>query len=359
MAKITYMLHEISPEISDQGGFFGTLAGRDTFGTSEVITEAIEKGYVTQRAGVVQQCVEGVMQSMVDGSSKDGNNRRIDGFLLIAPYLKGRFERKDSAFNPAVNSIVLNARLLKEMKVNTRNWTLHNAISGILMKTTGVCTVGKVDAGRLTRGSDFTIVGQGLKLVPDAGDKVTWSCKLEDGTTATGEVTVSNSSDLTILCAWPAGLTDEFVGKTVEFHVTSHAGDAEATRQTDNVSAVILASDGGSGGGDTPGPEPTPELTLTSIQTTGVQEGQVNETNTTSIRGQDNLYPWDSERDSVVVHFDGQELTVPDVEFSAGNETLQFQIPQRVGEVLNDDDTLSFTVTINGAVGTIDAVWKH
>ena len=85
----------------------------------------------------------------------------------------------------------------------------------------------------------------------------------------------------------------------------------------------------------------------------------MNETNTTSIRGQDNLYPWDSERDSVVVHFDGQELTVPDVEFSAGNETLQFQIPQRVGEVLDDDDTLSFTVTINGAVGTIDAVWKH
>ena len=54
----------------------------------------------------------------------------------------------------------------------------------------------------------------------------------------------------------------------------------------------------------------------------------------------------------------GQELTVPDVEFSAGNETLQFQIPQRVGEVL-DDDTLSFTVTINGAVGTIAAIWKH
>ena len=105
--------------------------------------------------------------------------------------------------------------------------------------------------------------------------------------------------------------------------------------------------------------DPVEPLVLTSIQTAGVQEGQVNETNTTSIRGQDNLYPWDSERDSVVVHFDGQELTVPDVEFSAGNETLQFQIPQRVGEVLDDDDTLSFTVTINGAVGTIDAVWKH
>ena len=29
------------------------------------------------------------------------------------------------------------------------------------------------------------------------------------------------------------------------------------------------------------------------------------------------------------------------------------------GEVLDDDDTLSFTVTINGAVGTIDAAWKH
>ena len=266
------------------------------------------------------------------------------GAVSIYPMIGGPFDSEDDTYREPRNRLYIGATLSQE---------LRTAVSGLVPESIEGLAVGSVhitsvmdlasETYRLIDGlKAFRIVGIDL-TVPDGEDE-SLALVAADGVTKVADITVVSTEDgqrivCTLASAVPAG--------TYNVRLVSHGLDPTAPLTTALHKVTVNAA-----------PAPAP-LVLTSIQTAGVQEGQVNETNTTSIRGQDNLYPWDSERDSVVVHFDGQELTVPDVEFSAGNETLQFQIPQRVGEVLDDDDTLSFTVTINGAVGTIDAVWKH
>ena len=270
------------------------------------------------------------------------------GAVSLYPMIGGSFDSEDDEFRAPRNTLYIGATLSQDIRDAVSGISPASLGAGPANGTVKISSVMDLasETYRLIDGlKAFRIAGIDL-TVPDGEDE-SLALVATDGVTKVADITVVSTEDgqrivCTLASAVPAG--------TYHVRLVSHGLDPTAPLSTVLHKVTVKAA---------PGPEPTPELTLTSIQTAGVQEGQVNETNTTSIRGQDNLYPWDSERDSVVVHFDGQELTVPDVEFSAGNETLQFQIPQRVGEVLDDDDTLSFTVTINGAVGTIDAVWKH
>ena len=270
------------------------------------------------------------------------------GAVSLYPMIGGSFDSEDDEFRASRNTLYIGATLSQDIRDAVSGISPASLGAGPANGTVKISSVMDLasETYRLIDGlKAFRIAGIDL-TVPDGEDE-SLALVATDGVTKVADITVVSTEDgqrivCTLASAVPAG--------TYHVRLVSHGLDPTAPLSTVLHKVTVKAA---------PGPGPTPELTLTSIQTTGVQEGQVNETNTTSIRGQDNLYPWDSERDSVVVHFDGQELTVPGVEFSAGNETLQFQIPQRVGEVLDDDDTLSFTVTINGAVGTIDAVWKH
>ena len=301
---------------------------------------------------VARQCGLPAIQAMaiLTGSfdamgelEKDGLVRIHTDLGVVCGVIVGSFPTADAAFDPERNELCLALYLDDAVRLS-----LANVVPAIVLE--GDVTRVRVDnAADIAQPKPYNLI-HGQHVFRVAGHKLILS---DEGASAYLMDT--------------RGTVYPLVIDQVESDQLFRAHTASLLEPGDY--KLVVASRGGDPNGDLQRPyhkvkylrveDPVVPLVLTSIQTAGVQEGQVNETNTTSIRGQDNLYPWDSERDSVVVHFDGQELTVPDVEFSAGNETLQFQIPQRVGEVLDDDDTLSFTVTINGAVGTIDAVWKH
>ena len=325
---------------SEKAPFLGRYIPNETL-PFEALCEQVA-GHSGQTAIQVRAILEGSFDAIAELEKEGLAIVHLDGMSVCA-VIKGSFPTGDAAFDPERNALNLAIRLDDSIRLALVNVTPRMVTDDDLPKVR-VGNIKDLDVERptnLIHGQHvFRVAGHKL-ILSDAG-----ACAYLKGKNGVRhEVIVDNVHSDQLFTAHTAELLD---GGDYTLWVESRAGVADGPLQRDSCRVKYLRV-----------VDPVVPLVLTSIQTTGVQEGQVNETNTTSIRGQDNLYPWDSERDSVVVHFDGQELTVPDVEFSAGNETLQFQIPQRVGEVLDDDDTLSFTVTINGAVGTIDAVWKH
>ena len=342
-----YLMQQIPKELG--GGYRAYFVGDDfsVDAMKELLPDVIEEGGMKISPGVAENLIKGFCKKCVNHTAKTGETVNIANLMTVMLAIKGSYERRKSTADK--DNVRVIVRLLEEMRPMI-SFRMANALTAkvpILQSATSPgCDAGFVKQYLLA-------ILNGLNLEMLEGDTVTAMMKNQEGEEVVHTCAYTSEGSTRLNVVIPEEFNaPEYAGKAITFKVTSRCGDPDSEQDSDTITVTLLA-------GDAPGPEPTPELTLTSIQTAGVQEGQVNETNTTSLRGQDNLYPWDIERDSVVVHFDGQELTVPDVEFSAGNETLQFQIPQRVGEVLDDDDTLSFTVTINGAVGTIDAVWKH
>ena len=302
-----------------------------------IVENCIDRGLI---AGLKTTAAHGIAEGIAEQLAREfslGRSIAFGQYFYGRPYLNGTVDMNGRLNGD--NTIAVRLYKGNAFKLSLGDFSLSFTEGGDNPKIDFALDGGSCTRGELTSGAAGEIHGSMLYAAGDT-NKVIFTPA--DGTGAPTAVTSFSKQGPRLLAFTTPNLGAGAYSVKVE-----RIDENGVTRTTAAKTVTVNAA-----------PAPAP-LLLTSIQTTGEQEGQVNETNTTSIRGQDNLYPWDSERDSVVVHFDGQELTVPDVEFSAGNETLQFQIPQRVGEVLNDDDTLSFTVTINGAVGTIDAVWKH
>ena len=356
MARLKYKTQAVNTDIDPAGGYICRVINADPVEDDAVFQEVIDALRLTESVFGLKKAVEAVIDTAMRKTASDGVPRKVGGLFRTYITIKGKVPNGDSPFvslaGRGAGAYVrwgLSSEVQREVDYNAVS--ISNVKGGQSVAVSSIAYNGaEENALEIRSGVPILVTGRNLAYID--GDLVTVSRMVDGAEVVLATLTPEESDYYHQSYAWPSALDGVAAGSELKFAFRLRGGDPEA-------SPVIVAKTVKVSAGAEPGPEPTPELTLTSIQTAGVQEGQVNETNTTSIRGQDNLYPWDSERDSVVVHFDGQELTVPDVEFSAGNETLQFQIPQRVGEVLDDDDTLSFTVTINGAVGTIDAVWKH
>lgn len=234
--KLNFRTRPVPDKFNPNARYSGQLEGVKTLGTEITIKEAIEKNFIAnQKEDLVASTVTGVLKSMIAGVQSDGNARAIDGVISFTPYMTGGFAGKKSAFDPKKNSIVVRARLMKELKINNSVFSLTNATDGIIVKLSGICTV-STDDGAVKIGEDIELVGDNLKLGVDG--LVTYRY----GETS-GEAEVIRNTANGITIKWPEAITDQLEDAKLVIIVRTRGGDTEGDPQEVDIEADVLESD--------------------------------------------------------------------------------------------------------------------
>ena len=194
----------------------GTIEGQKTLSNDETIAEAIDYGYVVGKKELVSQSVKGVLKAMADGVSKDGNGRKIDEYLSLQAYAKGRLDDITDDIDRDKLDVRLVARALKELKPDVSGWSfIVEGTTTSDMNLTSITTGETVGVIRV--GEAVDINGFGLSADYEVGWKVSETGK--SGTVAAAKVT-GDWTRLTIAGDALAELnTSEYDGKTIVFTV--------------------------------------------------------------------------------------------------------------------------------------------
>ena len=133
--------------------------------------EALDYGYVTGKKSSLAAVAEGVLKAMIDGIRKDGNGRKIDDFVSINAFARGSLKDICDELAKANVRVSVRARMLKEFKVDTTQWSF------IVEGSTGtfaieVITTGE-KLGQIVLGENVKLNGRELTM--GEGDTVSWS----------------------------------------------------------------------------------------------------------------------------------------------------------------------------------------
>ena len=182
-----YVKVEIPTEVYEDGGCHPVFRDKETVALDAAIADAVDGQYALGNKLLVRQTFFGLMQSMADGVRRDGHARQIGDFITVYPVFKGPVD-PDRGFDPAVNKVMIRARLLNEMELDITDWTFVDVTPG---KRAFTLT-------RITSGDDgktvvFTVRGNfssakisaTLKYVPTPTKQVT----ITDVTATRGEDT--------------------------------------------------------------------------------------------------------------------------------------------------------------------------
>ena len=177
----------------------------------------MDYGYVTGKESSLAAVAEGVCKAMIDGIRKDGNGRKIDDFISINAFAKGSLKDICDELTRANARVSVRARMLKEFKVDTTEWSF------IIEGSTGTFSIEVITTGEklgeIVLGENVKLNGKELTM--GEGDSVSWSVPEtgESGTVGASFVT----SDATRITIARDGLQELFDaandGKTVVFTV--------------------------------------------------------------------------------------------------------------------------------------------
>ena len=203
--------------MSLNGRTVGRFSDLVTLGSDATLQEALDYNYVTGKKSSLAAVAEGVFKAMIDGIKKDGNGRKIDDFVSINAFARGSLKDICDELAKANVKVSVKARMLKEFKVDTAQWSF------IIEGSTGTFQIEVITSGEklceLVLGENVKL--NGMELTLGAGDTVSWAVPEtgDTGTVAASFIT----SDATRITIARDGLQELFDaandGKTVVFTV--------------------------------------------------------------------------------------------------------------------------------------------
>lgn len=173
----------------------GRIIDQKTLDTDATLDEALRNGYVVGQKPSIKANVEGVLRCMVDGIQRDGNGRKIDGYVSLNAFAKGIIKELTDEYT--AKDVVVRARMLKEFqsKVDSSKFAIliEGATGTFLIETV---TTGE-KSGQIVLGKDVAL--NGSDLVMGEGDTITWKVP-ETGATGTVDAThvTSDATRITI-----------------------------------------------------------------------------------------------------------------------------------------------------------------
>ena len=238
----------LNPEVFEDGGATGVFIDKETIPLDGSVQDAVDGNYAIGNVALIRNTFFGLMKSMADGVRRDGRPRQIAGLITVYPVFKGPVDL-EKGFDPAVNGVMIRARLLKEIDIDITKWSFEDDTPGKRAFALTTVKGGEVD-GEVVIGSAIEING---KNVPNksAGEEIRVSWTLADGSkyddVADAKIT-GNISRIDLAEGAISSLTDDDVGKEIEFTVRGNFSNAK-------IKAVVRAS----------GYQPAPTVELASI----------------------------------------------------------------------------------------------
>ena len=250
--KKQYIKVPIPEAISEDGGASILFVNKQTVPLDGAISEALAGNYCTGQTTLIRNFFFGLMQSMADGVRRDGHARQIANFLTVYPVFKGEVDM-DYGYNPAVNGVMIRARLLNEMELDITDWSLEDVTEGKRSFKLTSCTTGETD-GEYRLGELGHINGKDLPSTA-AGEELRVHWEVE-GTDKSGDIPAAKlSSEIDRVDIAADALaeiaSEEYNGKTVAFTVRGNFSSAKisATLKYEPVGPTVddIASEGHTG----------------------------------------------------------------------------------------------------------------
>ena len=152
MVRKTVITHTLGDQL------VGQFTEEDGLDTDATLGEALEYGFVTsiQKEALLAQ-IQGVFKAIVRGIETDGNGRKIDGYVSINPFARGRLDDICDEYTAEIAKVVAIARMLKELDIDTSDWSfvIEGSVGSVVVN---VVTTGE-EVGVVRSGEDIMING--------------------------------------------------------------------------------------------------------------------------------------------------------------------------------------------------------
>ena len=146
-------------EITGKAGASVQFVEKTTIPLDTTVKDAIDSLHVMGQPQLVKNNFLGLMKSIAEGVQRDGKPRKIADFLRVYPVLTGPVDL-DKGFDPNVNGLVLGVELLKEMKLDTSDWTFEDVTDG--RKPIRIESVKGSELGVVDGAHDMELNGRGM-----------------------------------------------------------------------------------------------------------------------------------------------------------------------------------------------------
>ena len=226
--KKQYIKNPIPEQISEEGGANILFVNKQTVPLDGAIQEALAGNYCTGQATLIRNFFFGLMRSMADGVRRDGHARQIANFLTVYPVFKGEVDL-DRGFDPAVNRVMIRARLLNEMDLDITDWSFEDVTPGKRAFTLQSVKAGAV-IGEYVVGETGHLNGKNLPSTEAAEElRVHWAV---EGTDTSGDIPAAKlASDVSRADIASDALAElasaEYDGKTIVFTVRGNFSSAK------------------------------------------------------------------------------------------------------------------------------------
>ena len=254
-----YIKVPIPEAISEDGGASIVFVNKQTVPLDGAVKEALAGNYCTGQATLIRNFFFGIMQSMADGVRRDGHPRQIANFLTVYPVFKGEVDL-DRGYDPAVNGVMIRARLLNEMDLDITDWSFEDVTEGKRSFKLTSCTTGETD-GEYRLGELGHLNGKDLPST-EAGEELRVHWEVE-GTDKSGDIPAAKLSSEIDRIDIAADALDELKdaandGKSIVFTVRGNFSSAKISatlkyvappepidETPDHLVQVMKAEDGG------------------------------------------------------------------------------------------------------------------
>ena len=226
--KKQYIKVPIPEAISEDGGASILFVNKQTVPLDGAVKEALAGNYCTGQATLIRNFFFGIMQSMADGVRRDGHPRQIANFLTVYPVFKGEVDL-DRGYDPAVNGVMIRARLLNEMDLDITDWSFEDVTEGKRSFKLTSCSTGEAD-GEYRLGELGHLNGKDLPSTA-AGEELRVHWEIE-GTDRSGDIPAAKlSSEIDRIDIAADALDElkdaEYDGKTAVFTVRGNFSSAK------------------------------------------------------------------------------------------------------------------------------------
>lgn len=163
-SKIEFVLKPVTGAASAKGGYHAilTTAKGDAMDFDDVITEALDRGYIAGVKDILaKSVVKGVLDSMIAGVLRDGITRRIGDYLSISMKVHGRFTDEHDEFDPNRHKLALTVKQLNAFRPSFEDVEATNIHHKRQFRIYSVRSVGYENEknGHLVIGREFVIKG--------------------------------------------------------------------------------------------------------------------------------------------------------------------------------------------------------
>ena len=251
-----YLLRMIPNGVGGAGRFSAYFKGDgysiDAF--ADLLPQVIETGGIKVSVGVAKDLIRLFLKACVEHVAKTGETVNVaDLFTVMLAIRKSYLRRKSTVERKNVRVIL---RLLEEMCPSV-SFAMSNVVEGKVLKLQSV-TSPDCEPGFVRQGEIATINGLNTTMLD--GDTVEAEMKNAVGNVVKVPCSFTSVSSTRLDVVVPAAFSgEEYAGKKITFSVTNRCGEEDQGRETEQISATLLA-------GETP-PGPTPPLapTVTAV----------------------------------------------------------------------------------------------